>query len=317
MSRRKRNTALPVRLDVSEIQQLSWNMEIGNTFQDNNGSVVVSESDTHCDISLLNCQGSSAKIENVHSSDDEIGNSFYKLAISNEEYGNDSAGLLGYLSSVKDLPSTGKSNTKETSIVVKVHKAMGREDIHGESSETTSSDGKLTSSRGSLNVVATYEQIDSLAYLSKKSIVTVVTNDLVNQSKIMIYLSEAGFTKVTIPSEDPSMGKAHKSMKILMQWLHGQWLPDIEYQPKTHHDDEIESVFNTLKSKESCLGSTSTAGNINDLDKLQHPSLVPFLRGYQKRAVHWMIEQETVLATGSEWFKCMRTNVHVWTVNFL
>ena len=303
MSRRKRNNMPPGRLVGAEIQQLSWNMEINDRLQDNDSVIV---SDTHCDMSMSNCQGSRTEIQNVYSSDEDIGTIFYKLTIGNKEYENDSAGVLGYLSVIQSgLPSTGNSNFKieETNIVVKVHKSAGKDNAHCDFSETPSFDENLSSGKEFVNVVATYEQIGSLSYLCKKGIITVVT-DFNDQSKVVVYLSEEGFTAVNVPSEDPSMGKAHKSMKILMQWLHGPLLPDIEYQPKTLYDDQIESVFNTLKSRKSCLASTSAADNniqhTYDLDKFQHPSLVPLLRGYQKRAVHWMIEQETVFEKGSE-----------------
>jgi hypothetical protein len=327
MSRRKINNTFPERLLGERIRELSWNMEINNRFERNNDCVVLS--DTPYDVNRLDWQGSSTEVQNVYSSDDEMDNIFYKLTICDEIYVNNSVGVLGCLSGmfIDCVPSTGKSSIEDANILVKVHKTVDATDS-APSETAEAKDANLISGERFLTVVATYEQIDSLAYLCKKSVVDLVANfdDLHNeqsQCKIMVYLNEAGFTAVTVPSEDPSMGKSYKSMKTLMQWLHGPLLPDVEVQRSKHYDDQIEAVFSTLKSKHNCLAKASTSAaddilpsnaiDINDLDQLQHLSLVPLLRGYQKRAVHWMIERETVdtkaYAMGNEWFRYMTTSI--------
>ena len=323
MSRRKRNSTLPERLGGEKIRQLSWNMETNDSIQANNDCIIVP--DTPGDVSMLNCRGSSPEIQQVYLLD-----YYYKLTICDEVYTNDSDCLLGYLHGMLDCLPAKSTITATYNILVKIHKTMGEDGAYGEPYETTTSqakDGNLN--KQFLNVVATYEQIDSLQFLCKKGILTIVANpdDLVNQSqcKIMVYLNETGFTEVSVPSEDPSMGKVYRSMQIIMQWLHGPLLADVGPQPCKHYDDQIESVFNRLKSKQHYLAkaSTSTADNTlpseaininhSDLDKLQHSALVPLLRGYQKRAVHWMIEQETVdtkaIATGKECCKYMANTV--------
>ena len=306
MSRRKRN-ALPERLANERMQQLSWNMEINNrrdSLEHNNDSAVLS--DSLCDVTMPNYQ--TTEIQNVYAhdnDDDENNDVYYYLKISNELFVDNSIGLLGCIDGVIDcLSSSGEiSSIKNAKIMVKVHKTVRADLVTSDSSSELKHETKF------MKVIATYPQIDSLEYLCKKGIVDVVAkyDDLVNQQgcKLDVCLNESGFSTVSVPSEDPSMGKIHKSMKILLQWIHGPWLPDVEAKLNEHYDEQIESVFSSLKSKQSCLVEETeldtdnilTSKEINrnkNLDELQHPSLVPSLRGYQKRAVHWMIEQETV-----------------------
>lgn len=251
----------------------------------------------------------------------EVEDNFYKLLIGGELRVDKSASLLGCISALyvnidknsQIYTSTnGDSETIEkTNIVVNVSKGDVVKD--GVSFDAIGAN----SDQGFLKVIATYEQIDSLTYLYKKGIIDLVADfhDPIKQEKrkIMVFLNEAGFTAVPIPSEDPSMGRSYKSMKILMQWLCCPQMPEVDSQPTKQYDDAFEAIFSSLKSKRQCPGKLTTSDNdyilpsepefMNDvdLDKLQHPSLVPVLRGYQKRAVNWMILQETKTSPRGEY----------------
>lgn len=317
MSGRKRKNTFPERLEGERIRQLCWNLETKDRFQGNNDCVRVPG--TGCttheaereDIDKITlCQGSGAEIVNVSTSDDDVDNTFYKLMICDEVFANDTAGLLGCLSATADCHqlflAPGMLTIEDSNIMVKVQRPGSNGSII---SRATLSEPINFSSKRYLYVHATSEQIDGLAFLCKKGIIELVTHFNVHTNSLgcQVYVTAAGFTTIPIPSEDPPMGKAFKSMKILMQWLHGPLLPKVQAktQPRKHYDDQVEYVFSTLKSKQSSSAKTTTTtddalpskGNKMDdmnLSKLQHPSLVPLLRGYQKRAVHWMIEQESV-----------------------
>ena len=314
MSRRKRNNTLPERLTDDGLRQLSWNMgNNGRVCRPNNDCIFVPSSQSPCrndsdNCDMSNCQGSSAESQFVSADDnhkDIDEDILYELMIYDEVYSSinssNSSALLGSMGCLPveqdSLQLTDKhSNIRESNIVVKLFKDVGE----GSTCDLSLKIGENIV-KGYVLVNATREQIDGLEYLWKKGIVEVVVgaDDLVNHfhCKLMVYLNEAGLTNVVVPSEDPSMKKSHKSMKILMEWLHGPWLPDSQHHPPAkHHDDQIESIFETLKSKENCHSmskhTTVSANDNNNLDRLQHPSLVPLLRKYQMRAVHWMIKQE-------------------------
>ena len=312
MSRRKGNP-MPKRLLNGEFQQLCWN--IRNSFHTQRAlpdmELLIPNrqrnfSDKPDVVQILSSGDSSTEIQNVYLPHDETVDEAYKLTICDEIYSNNAAGFLGYLSCMSDFNHSGnsKSTIQEVSILVKV-----QDNAHD--AQAASSKAKcVCDSERFVNVFATYEQIDSLQFLCNKAIVEVVidVDDLLNRTvcNLVVYLNEKGFTKIDVPSEDPSMKKIYKSMKILMQWLHGPMLPEIKCNITTHYDDQIESVFNALKSKQSATNDISSPKErTTNLDKLQHPSLVPLLRGYQKRAVHWMIEQEDPqrFALGNEWFR--------------
>ena len=309
---------MPKRLINGQFSQLCWN--IRSSFHTNRALPDMELLTQNChrlspdepdDIQMLSIGDFGTESQNLCSSDDDTMDDTYKLTICDEIYSNHSAGLLGCLSGMPDffLSSKGKSVIQEANILLKVNKAVGQDNGHDVPSEAGPSKARyVCDSDRFVNVFATYEQIDSLQFLCNKAIVEVVidADDLLNQPecKLMVYLNEKGFTKIDVPSEDPSMGKVYKSMKILMQWLRGPLLPEINPKPTMHYDDQIESVFNALKSKQISTGNVSSSKERNTyLGNLQHPSLVPLLRGYQKRAVRWMIEQETVdPAPGNEWF---------------
>lgn len=138
--------------------------------------------------------------------------------------------------------------------------------------------------------------VDALVYLQNKNMLFLSTNTSIFDASwdVMICLYESALTSLKFASQDTTIRKTDKMIKLVMEYFYKSTLTG----PDTGTDDErMESGFDDLykavmekKMNNQC--KIEFCVDTNNCKCFQHPDLKPTLRGYQRGAVRWMIEKE-------------------------
>ena len=314
MNRRKRKL-VPKRIDDAKRQSLSWNMT--DHVQEENSCInqVCSSHEYDGDINVAESGSVAQSLFNID--EKKRAGTWHKLKLNDPVTVKSSLGLLGSVSGVnlsrefleqtegEDLVLHSNRLNRVSAVLVELCKAekYRSNDLTSTSNEDCQ---YFTSKLDFVQVNATTEQINALAYLQTKGLVNIILSDVdgerfteIHCIDLLVYLNQDAISKVTIPNEDPCLKKVDKMMKILMKWLYDVFNSTSESERNDGCDDKLESLFDALKDKRRSKAyddkATLNHETMKDenLEKLQHYSLVPCLRGYQKKSVRWMIDQET------------------------
>ena len=173
------------------------------------------------------------------------------------------------------------------------------------------------------------DKLDALVYLQNKGVISLVLKPeqhiLKDSWEVVVCLNESGLTKLPYASADVTNRKTDKTMKVLIEWFYklsvrnGSVLQDCD---NSGIDKDFDELYGAVKAvrESSCSSNLPQSSSVSDPQlcrvlhtdgdhrcncnaeinrpngqnsfDVQHPLLKPVLRGYQRRAVEWMLRKE-------------------------
>ncbi|XP_076060889.1 E3 ubiquitin-protein ligase SHPRH [Oratosquilla oratoria] len=122
--------------------------------------------------------------------------------------------------------------------------------------------------------------------LSKQSIFQLVMENYNSETRLMdvwVYLKESRVLKLENPSE---FHQGNLQLKNVVEHFYGISAPSYSEAKETNHN--VDEFYQAIRERHN--------GKEYKKDDVQHPSLLPQLRPYQKAAVQWMLYKEQVVS---------------------
>jgi len=148
-----------------------------------------------------------------------------------------------------------------------------------------------------------HDMIGAIIYLQKKGVAFIVLPSDVsifdNCWNVMVCLHQSALTSLQFPSQETTMRKTDKMLKVIMEHYFKSELTVSSELIDVIYDDEHDSLgfddlFKSVMDKKPIIYQKHPENEQikNELTYHQHPDLKPTLRPYQKRAVCWMLSRE-------------------------
>lgn len=155
-----------------------------------------------------------------------------------------------------------------------------------------------------------HDIIEALVYLQDKGTISLVLKPeqgiLKDNWEVVVCLNESGLSRLSFASEEPTSRKIDKMMKDLISWFYDSFVETgvvMDSERGLIADKGFNGLFDSIKAVQKKASSAAADTNkqycVSDrknedlvVPDVQHPDLKPVLRGYQRKAVEWMLRRE-------------------------